>query len=136
MVGGTVVTDEHQRPRLRIGRPPISEDRRLTAAVTVRFTPADAAEIQTAAGALAVPPTTAVRLLALRGAGITDPRLDTLAELRTVGQDLARIAYRLEHRRRRPTTDDLEETRAAVADVGRAVAAALAKLGPKTEEPS
>ncbi len=123
---------QQQRPRLKTGRPPISEDRRLTAAVTVRFTPADAAEIHSAAGALAVPPTTAVRLLALRGAGIKDARLDTLTELRTIGQDLARIAYRLEHRRRRPTPDDLEEMRGAVADVGRAVAAAIAQLGTRT----
>lgn len=125
-----------ERPRLKTGRPPLSEDRRLGCPITVRFTPADAAQIRTAAAVLAVPPTAAVRLLALKGAGITDARGDTVAELRTVGQALGRIAHRLEHRRRRPTPDDLDEMRAAVADTGRAVAAALARLGPRTENPS
>ena len=125
------MTTEEPRPRLRIGRPPVSEDRRLSTAVTVRFTPADAAAIRAAAGALDVPPTTAVRLLALRGAGVTDPRADTAAELRAIGQQLARIAYRLERRRRRPTPDDLDEMRAAVDDTGRAVASALAQLHPR-----
>ena len=126
--------DQQQRPRLKTGRPRLADDQRLRHAVTVRFTQADVAEIHSAAVGLAVPPTTAVRLFALRGAGVEDPRLDTLTELRTVGQHLARIAYRLEYRRQRPTPVDLEETRAAVADAGRAVAAAVAQLAPRTEQ--
>lgn len=132
--GDDEMTDDPppQRP-LRTGRPRLEEDRRLSTAITTRFTRSDADQIRAAAAAMKLAPTAAVRALALRGAGITDPRVHIASELRTVGVQLARIAHRLEHRRRRPTPDDLEEMRTAVAAVGGAVAAALAQLAPRVD---
>ena len=122
--------------KMRTGRPRLAEDVRLAHALTVRFTRLEYDALRARASAAGDPPTTALRRIVLEGAGLAtaDPSAEARGELRDVGRQLARLADRLRPRRRQPTSDDLAETRAAVAACSRAVAVAIVKLSPRAAE--